>query len=80
MRQLIEEPRFPIRLYEGRIDAIPAAFIVVLNDRHGLYFWLMASNPAFLFESPAKLLLAYIRQEAITTAVRRLFWLRGNEP
>lgn len=77
---LAAEPSFPMIVHEARIGGETAAFAVTLHDHRGLYLWLQALSPAFVFESPAKRLIADLHAYAAARGYARLFWLRGDEP
>lgn len=70
---------FPMRLHEASIDGAVAASIITLTQDDRLYFWLSAFASAFAYESPGKVLISHILEEARSEGFQHVFWLRGDE-
>jgi CelD/BcsL family acetyltransferase involved in cellulose biosynthesis len=69
-----------IRLYALSIGGQIAAVYYGFHHCERAYAYQCGYDPAFAFESPGAILIAYAMKEATTNGAREFHFLRGNEP
>jgi CelD/BcsL family acetyltransferase involved in cellulose biosynthesis len=68
------------QLYLALLDATPVAAVYGMSHCSRIYLYLTGFDPEYAFESPGRMLLAHVVEEALRTGMQEVHFLRGREP